>query len=877
MRWLSKISHRLRSIFAKAKAESELSTELQFHLEQQIEQNIADGMSPEQARFAALRDLGGLAQVEEQCRDSRGVNWLEHALQDLRFALRTWRRNPGFTLLLVLTLALGIGANTAIFSLVNGILLRPLPFPHPEQLVNAAYTGPVPEGALLGFQQRVKSLEVAAHSWSGFNMMAGGNAVRINGSTVSSNWFSLLGVNAFKGRVFRKGDELPGQDNLAIISYSLWQTRFAADPNIVGKWITIDNTVRQIVGVMPRDFTFPAPSVQLWLPVPLDAQHMWGDFLYWMIGRIKPGVSLEQARAEFKAAAPQVEAQYPWTMGKDYVSMFNIGPFQHDAVGRLRPTLLLLLGATGLILLVACVNVANLLLAKTATREREIAIRTALGASRRRIIRQLLTESTLFAASGGVVGILLAWTSLSAVKAFVPAYTPGLASVQIDLRVMAFSLLLALVTGVMFGMAPALHATVPDVEQSLKSGTQNASLSRKRNRLASVLVIAEVAMAVVLVIGAGLLIKSLYVMLESGTGVETDHLLTAELTPSADFCRKHNQCIDFYSQVVQQVRALPGVRSAAVGDGIPLYFVGRTVIAVEGRAEYSAQRPYSSWEFSVSPDYIPTMGISILRGRNFTAADGPHSAKVVLVEKALADLFWPGADPIGKHIKPSWMKDWRTVVGVVQDVRKQNVVSDDVAARMVGAVYFPEAQGIISPPGEMDLVVRTLGDPAVVARELPQAVASIDRTVPATKIRTMDEVIQLSVQQPRSTMWVFTAFAGLGMLLGMVGIYGIVSHSVVQRTREIGIRIAMGAERSDVLRMVLRDSSYLILLGLTIGIAGAMAITRLMGSILHGVQPNDAATFIVVSILVGSAGILASMVPSRRASKIDPIIALKSE
>lgn len=877
MRRLSKISHRFHSIFAKAKAESELSTELEFHLEHQIEQNIANGMSPEQARSAALKELGGLAQVEEQCRESRGVNWLEHAVQDLRFALRTWRRNPGFTVLLVLTLALGIGANTAIFSLVNGILLRPLPFPHPEQLVNAAYTGPVPEGALLGFQQRVKSLEIAADSWSGFNLIINGEAVRINGSTVSSNWFSLLGVNAFKGRIFRKGDELPGQDNLAIISYSLWQTRFGGDRDIVGKWITIDNAARQIVGVMPRDFTFPAPSVQLWVPIRVDAQHMWRDFLYWMIGRIKPGVTLEQARAEFKAAAPRVAAQYPWTVGKDYVSMFNIGPFQRDAVGRLRPTLLLLLGATGLILLVACVNVANLLLAKTATREREIAIRSALGASRRRIIRQLLTESTLFAASGGVVGILFAWFSLSAVKAFVPAYTPGLAAVQIDLRVMVFSLLLALITGVMFGMAPALHATVPDVEQSLKSGTQNASLNRKRNRLSSVLVVAEVAMAVVLVIGASLLIKSLYVMLASGTGMETDHLLTAEVTPSADFCRKHNQCIDFYSQVVQRVRALPGVRSAAVGDGIPLYYVSRTVIAVEGRPEYSAQSPLNVWEFSVSPDYIPTLGATILRGRNFSNADEPHSAKVVLVEKALADLFWPGEDPIGKHIKPSWMKEWRTVVGVVQNVRKENVASDDVAARMAGAVYFPEAQGVISPPGEMDLVVRTLGDPALVARELPQAVASIDRTVPITKIRTMDEVIQRSVEQPRSTMWLFTAFAALGLVLGMVGIYGIVSHNVAQRTREIGIRIAMGAERSDVLRMVLRDSSYLILLGLTIGIAGALAVTRLMGSILHGVQPNDAPTFVAVSFFVGSAGLLASLVPSRRASRVDPMVTLKCE
>jgi putative ABC transport system permease protein len=379
------------------------------------------------------------------------------------------------------------------------------------------------------------------------------------------------------------------------------------------------------------------------------------------------------------------------------------------------------------------------------------------------------------------------------------------------------------------------------------------------------------------VTGAGLLIKSLYLMLESKTGVETEHLLTADITPSAEFCRKHNQCIDFYSQVVQQVRALPGVSNAAVSDGVPLYFVGRTVIAVEGRPEYSAQRPYSAWEFSVSPDYIPTMGISILRGRNFNESDGPQSAKVVLVEKALAELFWPGQDPIGKHIKPSWMKDWRTVVGVVEDVRKYNVVPDDVAARMVGAVYFPEQQGIISPPGEMSLVLRTMAAPLAIARELPQAVASIDRTVPVNKIRTMDELIQLSVKQPRSTMWLFTAFAALGMMLGMVGIYGVVSHSVAQRTREIGIRMTMGAERGQVVRMVLRDSSRPILSGVALGVLGALALTRLMGSLLHGVQPNDAPTLAAVSVLVGTAGTLASLVPSRRASKVDPILALRCE
>src|SRR6185312_16070156 len=833
MRWIHKLPLRFQSIFARTKADAELSNELEFHMQMQMEQNIAKGMNEDEARLAALRELGGVTQVEEQCRESRRVNWLEHAVQDLRFALRTWHKNPGFTMVLVMTLALGIGANTAIFSLVDGILLRPLPFPHPEQLVNAGYTGPVPEGAFIDFQQRLKDTEIAADTWSGFNVKLDGNAVRMNGSEVSSNWFSLLGVSALKGRVFHKGDELPGQDSIAILGYNLWQTRFAGDPNILGRWITIDETARQIVGVMPREFTYRMPTTQLWIPARVDAQHLWEDFRFWMIGRVRPGATIDQARAEFKAAAPQVTAQFPWTMGKDYSSMFNLGPLQHDSAGSIRSTLFLLLGAAGLILLVACVNVANLLLAKTATREREIAIRTALGASRRRIIRQLLTESILFALCGGMAGVVVALASLNELKSAVPSYTLGLQAVQIDLRIMGFCLVISLLTGMMFGMAPALHAAAPDVDRSLKTGTQNSSVSRKRNRFSSTLVVAEVAMAVILVVGAGLLIKSLYVMLQSATGLQKEHLLTAEITPSAAFCDKHNACVDFYSQVVQNIRALPGVSSAAVSDGVPLYYVSRTVVAVEGRPEFSEQKPYSVWEFSVSPNYLETMGIQLLRGRAFNTRDGRHSEKVVLVEKALADLFWPGQDPIGKHMKPSWMKEWRTVVGVVQNVRKYNVMPDDFASRLLGGVYFPEAQGSTSPPGEMELVLRTAGDPSGTKQELAQAVANVDGNVPVSKIRTMDDVIQLSVTQPRSTMWLFTAFGALGMILGMVGIYGIVSHNVAQRTREIGIRLAMGAESSDVLRLVLRDSSQLVLLGLTIGVMGALGLTRFMASILH--------------------------------------------
>lgn len=877
MRWPDKISHRLRSIFAKARADAELSRELQFHLQQQIEEFIARGMSAPEARNAALRELGGLEQIKEQCRESRRVNWIEHTLQDVRFALRACRKNPGFTSVVVLTLALGIGANTAIFSLVNGILLQPLPYPHPEQLVNASYTGPVPKGAFLGFQEQLKSMEIAAYTWSGFNVSSEGNSVRINGTEVSSNFFTLLGVLPLQGRVFRQGDELPGQDHLAIISYGLWQRRFGSDPQIVGRWMNVDDTARQIVGVMPRDFSFPAPSIEMWVPASADAQRMWKGFLFWMVGRIKPGVDLAGARAEFKTAAPQVVAHYPWQMGKNYTPAFNIGPLQHDSVGRVRPTLLLLLGAVALILLVACVNVANLLLGKSAVRQKEIAVRTVLGASRRRIVRQLLTESTLLALAGGAVGVLFAFGSLDLLKSFLPAYTPRLADVHIDGRVMGFSLIVSLLTGLVFGIAPALHASITGVEQSLKAGAQTASIGRKSKRLSSALVVAEVALAVLLVSGAGLLIKSVYVLMQSTTGVQSDQLLTAHITPASSFCRKNNDCRNFYSQVLEQVRTIPGVKDAAVSDGIPLYNVGRTVVAVEDRPEFSPENPYSTWEFSVSPDYLPTMGIPVLRGRNFDNSDTAQSAKVVLIEKKLADFFWPGQDPIGKQIKPSWMKEWRTVIGVVQDVHAYTISPDDVAARMIGAVYFPEAQGIVSPPGEMDLVVRTEGDPLATARYLPQAVAKVNPNVPASRIRTMDEIIHLSIAAPRSTMWLFTAFASLALLLGVVGIYSVLSYAVAQRTREIGIRMALGAERWEVMGLLLRQGSYLTVMGLAIGVGSALALTRFMASLLHGVQPKDPLTLALVSGLVGSASITACLIPSRRATRVDPTVALKYE
>jgi len=876
-RWIYKLPLRLRSLFRKAKSDNELNDELQFHLQSQMQELITRGMPPEEARYAALRELGGVQQIKEECQEMRRVAWAEHTLQDLRFAVRSYLKNPGFALVVVGTIALGIGVNAAIFSLVNGILLQPFPYPDSASLVNASYTGPVPEGAYVGFQQRLKSLEIAAYSvGSGFNLSGEGNAVRISGTEVSSNLFSLLGVQTQRGRIFQPGDESPGKDYIAIVSYSLWQTRFAGDENIIGRSITVDDIPRQIVGVMPADFAFPATSTQLWIPARVDASNMWADFRFWVIGRMKPGANIESARAEFKAAVPNVVAEFPWKMGGTYAPMFDIGPLQHDTVGRIRPTLFILLGAAVLILLVACVNVANLLLAKSSTREREISIRAALGASRKRIIRQLLTESMLLGITGGAAGLVLAFFSLNLLKSVLPAYTPRLAEVKIDQYVLGFSLLLSLLTGLIFGLAPALHVSSADLEQSLKVSVGTSS-GRKRKRLSSILAAAEVALAVVLVSGAGQLVKSLYDLTQAQTGMQTDHLITAKINPASSFCRKNNSCIDFYSQVLQQMRSVPGVKVAAVADGIPLYDVGRSVLAVQDRPEYSAQNPYSIWEYTVSPDYLPAMGIPLLRGRNFDDTDRANSAKVVLVEKSLADLFWPGEDPIGKQIKPSWMQQWRTVIGVVQNVRAYNVVPDDYAARIMGAVYFPSSQGITGVPQDLSLVVCVQNDPAELARQLPGLVAQVNPTVAVSKIRTMDEIIHLSVTEPRSNTWLFTAFALLALVLGLIGIYSVVSHGVSQRTREIGVRMAMGADKWQVLKMIVLQQAKVIGLGILLGTVLAFGLTRLLAGMLHGVHSADPITFITVVLLVSVAALIATYIPSRRATQVDPTVALKYE
>jgi predicted permease len=884
MRLPAKLRLRLRSLFLRRRADRELNAELEFHLQQQIEELVAQGVDPAEAPYAALRSMGGVQQVKEQCRETRQVGLLENIGQDLRFAARTLVKTPAFSSIVILTLALGIGVNTAIFSLVNGILLRPLPYADPDRLVGL-WNISSPKGGLFGFQERIHAMDTAGFSVDiGYNFSGHGEATRIMGNEVSWNMFSLLGVKPVLGRLFAPDDERPGQNHV-ILSYGLWQQRFGGKTDIVGRSITLNDMPREVVGVMPPSFHFPSAAGQLWLPIEknvADNRTFWGPFYYFMLGRLHSGTNLRMAQAEAKVMVLDTVKTYPWPMGKDYGTWIELAPLQQHTTADVRTTLMVLLGAVGFILLVACVNVANLLLARSAVRQREMALRSAIGATRGRIISQLLTESVFLAVLGGTLGTLLAYFSVRILKIVLPSNTPRIGEVQIDGYVLAFTLVVSTLAGLIFGLAPALHAARPDVDQTLRATSNAAGTSRRQNRISAILVAGEIALAMVLVSGAGLLIKTLWRLSQLDTGFKPDHLLTAFITPSDNFCQKNDKCIGFYKQLLSEVRALPGVKDAALTETLAL---DRTEgfnsmsMAVEERPEFSANSPYMTWEFQVNPSYFNTMGIPLLHGRNFNDLDRTGTPGVVIVSQSLANIFWPGQDPVGKRVKPSWMKEWRTVIGVVGDVRKYKVPSNDYVQIVKGDMYYPASQGIIVPPEHMTLVLRADDslDLSTLAQELPATVARINPDVPVSKLQSMDEVIHDSVAAPRSMIRLFGAFAGLALLLGAIGIYSLMSYSVAQRMREIGIRMALGASRQEIIKVIFKRGSRLTALGIACGLLGTLFLTRLMTSLLYGVNPRDPLTLIIVGIVVAAVSFAATFIPSVRATKVEPTAALRME
>jgi putative ABC transport system permease protein len=863
----------------------ELNEEIASHLQMAARDREARGESSAQASEAAGREMGNSGLIQEVTHDQWAWTWLEDLLQDLRYGARTLRKNPGFTMVAVLTLALGIGANSAIFSLVNGVLLSPLPYAQPERLVGA--TQYYPKGPLVVMREQSHTMQLVGMSDNKeFNLTGSGDPVRLIGNSVSADFFSMLGAQPAMGRTFRNGEDQPDKDRLVILSGALWEHRFQADPNIVGRWITLEGVDREVVGVMPADFRFPSPKTELWVPLHLDPRNTgdyWGDSYMALIGRLRPGANLEQARAELKTMRPLVLAAYAWRMPDNSFVNTTIVSLEEAIVGDARGKLLILLGAVSLLLLIACANVANLLLARATTREKEVAVRVALGASRWRILRQLITESVLLSLLGGALGLGVAVYGLVILKATLPADTPRLADVALNGQVLGFTALLAILTGVIFGLVPALGALKVDMTAALKSGGQR-SATGGNHRASKMLVVGEVAVSMILVIAAGLLVKSLWILSGTSPGFRSEHVVTARITPNELFCAVPGRCLAFYDELLNRTRALPGVRDVAAVNGLPLgggaeIFPG----AIEAQPTPAGAHVPMFWEKIVTPGYLRILNIPVLRGRAFTEADAaPGAQPVVIVSKTTAEHFWPGRDGVGEHFRPAWEKEWRTVVGVVGDVREFSI-TQNAASWIDGVIYTPygphaiRGSGAAVPPAEMTLVIETAGEQAQFAGELKNTVASLNHDVPVSQISPLRSWVAEAMAEPRSTSALFAVFAALALLLGAVGIYGVISYSVAQRTREIGIRMALGARRQEVLLLVVGQGAKLALAGVAIGIAGGLLLTRLMSGLLYGVHASDPLTYGVVAVLLMFVALVACFLPARRAMRVDPMVALRYE
>jgi len=799
------------------------------------------------------------------------------------------RKNPGFTLIAVITLALGIGANTAIFSVVNAVLLRPLPYAEPERLValwESNSQRPESRNSIsypnfFDWRAQSKSFERMASYYTNDMALTGVAApVNLRSAVVSPDLFATLGVRPQLGRWFVGEEEKPGI-RAAIVNHGLWQRQFGGDPNIVGRAVTLNGKQFNVVGVMPAGFQYPieAEPVEVWVTSSIDGEksdpkepaqnEQRGAHFLQAVGRLKPGVTLEQARAEMNVIGANLEKQYPDSNTRHGVKLI---PYHNDLVHDYSEALWLILGAVGCVLLIACANVANLLLARATARYKEIAVRAALGANRRRVIRQLLTESLLLGLGGGLLGLLLAWWGTAALIRLIPEDVPRLAEINIDGWVFGFTLLISVVTGVVFGLAPALQASKVELTEAMKEGSRGAGGGR--GRLRGALVVAEIAIALVVLIGAGLLLQTFRRLQQVDLGFDTHNILTATVElPDARY-PKPELATAFYRTLLDRVKAMPGVEG--VSAVVPQPLSGDMMMIsfdIEGRNIPKGERPVSHFR-SISLDYFSVMKIPLLAGRAFTERDDPHSPGVVIVNETFAKRHFPNENPIGKHVKPGIALEgepvWREIVGVVKDVKHRQSLGRDYEPEY----YLPHAQ---MPINSMNLVVRATNDPRSLARSLQLEVQSLDREIPVFRIRTLEQYLGVAVAQPKFNALLLGLFAGLALLLTAIGLYGVMAYSVIQRSQEIGIRIALGAQTGDVLKMVLRQGLKLTALGLLIGLAAAYALTRYMQSLLFGVKPADPLTFAAIALLLVAVALLACWVPARRATKVDPLEALRTE
>jgi predicted permease len=814
--------------------------------------------------------------------------------QDVRYALRQLNRSRGFAVVAILTLALGIGANTAIFSVIDSILLEPLPFAHQDRLVQLIagtdgntgadyYT--YPKGWIREYQHRAQSFAgISGFTLNAeYNVTGGGASDRAFGSTVSTNLFETLGVRPVLGRFFSSAEETVGQDHVIVLSNGFWRQQFGGDPNVIGRTMLLDGVNHEIVGIAPPQTHFPDFDTQFWIPIAFkagDAYDPWALFNYRAIGRLRDGVAPSQAQAELRSLHREMLTLFPWQMPDSWADNGKVSLLLNSIVGDVRPRLLLLSGAVGLVLLIACANVANLMLARAAARQREMSLRSALGADGGRLVRQMLTESAVLAVLSGGLGVLLAAISLNALKLALPPDTPRLANLALRGDVLLFAAAISLITGILAGLVPALQARRTDLQGALRISASNVFGTAHRFRISQLLVVGQIALAVVVITAAGVMLRSLARLANTNPGFRAQQTLTAQISLDRNACARNGTCLAFFETLLERAQALPGVESAALVDQLPMTgFDTWYVFDAEGHPRDPRQFPMQASSRIVSPGYFQLMGIHLLRGRLLNESDYSGASRAVIVNAQEANQLWPNQDPIAKHVEhvadePSpTLMDLNTapiVVGVVSDTLHQSLDRDSGME-----TYLPLSMRNEKPV--MNILLRSHTGSAALAGSLRSLVAQLNPNVPVTKVRSLESVISSSTAAPRSLTLLLSAFGGLAILVGGIGVYSLISYTVSWRTREIGLRLALGANRLQIAQLVLRQSLLLALAGSALGIAGAVAATRLMSSFLFETSPLDPLTYSLVPVLFCLLSLLAAWAPARHAASVDPMVALRND